>query len=87
MDLWLCGAQVDAEWGGGAPAATQDWAGRPNAGVPRVEKYDTRPYEPEDDDEYRTDAPKQDAGAAAPGGVRAGLCNICDTLSMLLHRT
>ncbi len=54
-------------------AYAADWAGR--QAVPRVEKYDIKPYEPEDDDEYRTDAEKAKlqaelpAGGAASGGV------------------
>lgn len=43
--------------------------------MPRNEKYDIKPYEPEDDDEYRTPAeqaarePGAKAGAARSGGV------------------
>ena len=43
--------------------------------MPRVEKYDIKPYEPEDDDEYRTDGEKaaaqrhSGAGGAVSGGV------------------
>ena len=50
-----------------------EWAGR--QAVPRVEKYDIKPYEPEDDDEYRTESEKAKlraelpAGGAASGGV------------------
>ena len=53
------GPQVNEEWGGVVSAA-RDWAGKkpPAGGVPVNTKYDTRPFEPEDDDEYRTDAPK-----------------------------
>ena len=55
-------------------ARNADWAGRPEA-VPRNEKYNIKPYEPEDDDEYRTDTektaadPQAKAGAAVSGGV------------------
>ena len=58
---------------GSTSACAADWAGR--QAVPRVEKYDIKPYEPEDDDEYRTDAEKAKlkaelpAGGAASGGV------------------
>ena len=43
--------------------------------MPHSEKYDIKPYEPEDDDEYRTPAeraarePGAKAGAARPGGA------------------
>lgn len=72
----MCTAQADSEWGG-AGAAARDWGGRPE-GVPRSEKYDTKPYEPEDDDEYRPDAP-QEAAAAQPqqGGVRGCPTRAC----------
>lgn len=36
--------------------------------MPRVEKYDIKPYEPEDDDEYRTDAEKAELQSQLPGG-------------------
>ena len=55
-------------------ARNADWAGRSEA-VPRNEKYNVKPYEPEDDDEYRTDDekaaadPQGKAGAAVSGGV------------------
>lgn len=45
--------------------------------MPRVEKYDIKPYEPEDDDEYRTDAEKTElqpkTGGAVSGGVSQNL--------------
>ena len=50
-----------------------DWAGR--QAVPRVDKYDIKPYEPEDDDEYRTDAEKAKLQSQLPsgGGVSGGV--------------
>lgn len=55
-------AETQAEWAGvGAKSA---WDGRPE-NVPRTEKYDLKPYEPEDDDEYRTDAERAAAEPAA----------------------
>ncbi|CAL8467465.1 g7003 [Coccomyxa elongata] len=55
-------AEAQAEWAGvGAKTA---WDGRPE-NVPRTEKYDLKPYEPEDDDEYRTDAERAAAEPAA----------------------
>ena len=50
--------------------------------MPRVEKYDIKPYEPEDDDEYRTDGEKaaaqrhSTAGGAVSGGVSQDLPDI-----------
>ena len=47
--------------------------------MPRNEKYDIKPYEPEDDDEYRTPAeqaakePGAKAGAARSGGASLAL--------------
>ncbi len=63
-------AEAQAEWAGvGAKTA---WDGRPE-NVPRTEKYDLKPYEPEDDDEYRTDAERAAAepAATAPTGGAA----------------
>lgn len=58
------------QWAGAG--ANKDWAGRPE-NVPRVEKYDLKPYEPEDDDEYRTEAERAAAEpAAATGGAKSG---------------
>ena len=49
-----------------------DWEGRPE-NVPRTEKYDLKPYEPEDDDEYRTEEERAPAApAAAAGGAKSG---------------
>ncbi len=47
-------AQAEAEWGGPGASKT-GWDGKPERPPPRTEKYDLKPYEPEDDDEYRTD--------------------------------
>lgn len=76
-------------------ACTTDWAGR-SEGVPRVEKYDIKPYEPEDDDEYRTPAevaasePHNRPSAPVAGGVSSILsqriCLHTDLIKSKQHR-
>ncbi len=64
-------------------ALNADWAGRSEA-VPRNEKYDIKPYEPEDDDEYRTDAEKAAADPQTKGraAVSGGVSNILSSLML-----
>lgn len=71
--------QADTEWGG-AGGAARGWDGRAE-GIPRTEKYDLKPYEPEDDDEYRTDAPREAAAAQQQGGGVRSLLPACACLS------
>ena len=55
-------------------AVIAGWEGKPEK-VESTEKYDLKPYEPEDDDEYKTDAEraaekaKAEADSKLQGGV------------------
>lgn len=64
-------AATEAEWAG-VVGAQKGWDGRPEAPVPRTEKYDLEPYEPEDDDEYRTEEERAVAEPAAAAEVQSG---------------
>jgi hypothetical protein len=72
-------AQIDAEWAG-VGAATADWDGRPERPPPpRTDKYDLKPYEPEDNDEYRTEeeVAAEEGGKAKGGAVRPHMLLCC----------
>jgi len=78
-------ATAEAEWAGVA-GAQKGWDGRSEAPVPRTEKYDLAPYEPEDDDEYRTEEERAAAEPATAGGVQLGaVCcpTTCESLLVL----
>lgn len=59
--------QAEAEWAGAG--ANTGWDVKPERQPPHTEKYDLKPYEPEDDDEYRTDEEK---AAKEPHGAKGG---------------